>query len=490
VTSLGHLEAAFAAAPLAGATLVAADAGAACWRVGAAEPPEFVVVVIPGPGAWPDRLHAAIARLCARSGLVWPTIAVVWACPLVDGGLPDDLPHQMTGVAVTLSWQAALAPDPAGMPPYIRYLLLALPRWLAWQPHKQVLSAPPEPQQTLHLPPAHQRATLWLAAWWTLVTALAYHWHVPALPPQQLRMGCSEATRTLGGEPWRLLSAVALTDGAAHLALIVFGLLVAQPLEAAWGSGRWLLVMLGTSLLGHAAALALPTQLSSGPVAGLVALLLALWLQLRRGAVPMPPRAALAMRRAAATVLWLHVPALALPSVALPAVLVGLAVGAVLGRMDLAIARPRWAWAAAVVLVGAVAASVGQAVMTLTPQRLLPPPPRLQTVVAGDFVLEVPLLADQTPVTKQDSSLLIVGNSQLDGWLVRVSESAVPATAATAQTHLQRFPTVLVAERIVADCAGQPWRLQVSALLGMPDSWQALVQPVAASWQLRCVGTK
>jgi hypothetical protein len=369
-------------------------------------------------------------------------------------------------------------------------LLLALPTWLAWQPDKQVLLAPPEPAQSLHLPPAHQRATLWLAAWWTLVTALAYHWHVPALPPQQLRMGYSEATRTLGGEPWRLLSAVALTDGAAHLALIVFGLLVAQPLEAAWGSGRWLLVMLGTSALGHAAALVLPTQLSSGPVAGLVALLLALWLQLRRGVVPMPPRAALAMRRAAATVLWLHVPALALPSVALPAVLVGLAVGAVLGRMDLAIARPRWAWAAAAMLVGVVAVSVGQAVMTLTPQRLLPPPPGLQTVVAGDFVLEVPLLADQTPLTQHGSSALELGDSQLDGWLVRVSQTAEPASAAVAQTHLQRFPAVVVAERILADCAGQPWRLQVSALRGMPDSWQALVQPVAASWQLRCLDNK
>lgn len=346
----------------------------------------------------------------------------------------------------------------------------------------------PDTPRALQLPPAHLRATLWAAALWTLLTALSYHWHVPALAPQLLRMGAATGER-LAGEPWRLLAAPLLTDGALQLLVVVFGLLIAQPLEALWGTSAWIVILLGGSVLGHLAGAVLPSQLSVGPVAGLVALLVAT-ARLQAQQLQTDARSARNLRRAAVFLLVLHLPLLVVwPAVSPLGVVLGLVVGwlaPAVARWPLLLRRTL----ALGLLAGAVGA-LGWAWQLDEPWQLRTAPAMIEQRAAGWLFTAPSQLGWRVPQVGQGAeppsvqSKLYVGDPQLD---VLVA-SAVPAAAdvtATATAVTTNGRETVQTRAVLADCAGRRWLVRASVLRAAPEPWQDVGRRWVATLRPHC----
>lgn len=346
------------------------------------------------------------------------------------------------------------------------------------------MSAPTAPPPAaLTLPPAHRRATLWAAAWWTLLTAVAYHWHAPALPPQLLRMGAATGER-LAAEPWRLLTAPLLTEGALQLLMVVFGLLVAQPLEALWGTSAWLLVLLGGSVLGHAAAAVLPTQISVGPVAGLVALLVAT-ARLRPERLRTDARSVRNLRRAALGLLGLHLPLLVVWPAVSP---VGVALGLVLGWFAAGVADwPRLLRrVVAVALLTAALGALGLSWRRFAPSQLddgllLP---SFQAAPNWQWVGPWALRVDSRPATAGKGGLLL-GDPQLDVLVASVVPAPADVTAVSAP-EIRKGALQTSHLAIVAGCDGRLWRVHASVLGAAPAPWHDAAAALVASVRPVC----
>ncbi len=187
--------------------------------------------------------------------------------------------------------------------------------------------------------------------------------------------------RTLGGQPWRLLSAAFLHGGALHLAMNMFVLWSSGPvIERIFGRARFAAVYLFAAVFGGIASVALhPLNVSvgaSGAVFGLYGAFGAFLLR-ERGSIP---RAVLARlgRVAGSFVVYNIVFGLSLPMIDNAAHVGGLLGGAAAGAWltrPLILPRPRSALRVWLVVVLSAAAVV-------VAGRKLPPPPDLQATIA------------------------------------------------------------------------------------------------------------
>jgi len=246
-------------------------------------------------------------------------------------------------------------------------------------------------------------------------------------------------------------------------------------------------VLLGGSVLGHAAAAVLPSQLSVGPAAGLVALLVAT-ARLQPEQLRTDARSVLNLRRAALGLLGLHLPLLVLwPAVSPLGVGLGVALGLVLGVLAPQVARvPRIAQRlTATALLAAALAALAAGWQTQSPWQLTAPIQATKQRAAGwQFAGPSQLLVSAKPVEVGQGSVLW-GDAALD---VLVA-SAVPAPAdvtAVAEPQTQSDRLQVATRAVVADCTGRFWLLQASVLQAAPAPWHDAAAALVASVRPVC----
>jgi rhomboid protease GluP len=196
-----------------------------------------------------------------------------------------------------------------------------------------------------------------------------------------VKWGGNFGPRTLGGQPWRILTAAFLHAGAIHIAMNMFVLWSSGPvIERIFGRARFATLYVCAAVTGGLASVMLHPQIvsvgASGAVFGVYGALGAFLLR-ERGSIP-PPVLSRLGRVAGGFVVYNILFGLSLPMIDNAAhvggLLGGAAAGAWLAR-PLSVPRPRSAMRVWLVLVLSAAAVVVAA-------RRLPPPPDLQATIA------------------------------------------------------------------------------------------------------------
>jgi rhomboid protease GluP len=230
------------------------------------------------------------------------------------------------------------------------------------------------------------------AAIFAVMLALGSNAMAPVGDPL-LEWGSNFGPRTLGGQPWRLLTNAFLHFGAVHLAMNMLALWDAGRLvERIYGHGRFLALYLAAALGGSVASVATHPQVTSvgasGAVFGVYGAL-AVFVLRQRGSIPAEVVSRLA-RVAVFFVGYNTLYSFRNPSIDVAAHLGGLAAGAVAGLLLVRPLVPGREERAGPPLI-AVALAVALAGLAV---RALPTPPDLQAVVQRFAADEKRLLAE------------------------------------------------------------------------------------------------